>query len=291
MKIDGSTVVCASLGYPNRQSVAPAMHNAGYRALGLNNVFLALEIEPGRLAEAAAGARALGFRGCSVTKPFKESIVPLLDRLDETASAIGAVNTVLNDGGTLVGMNSDWIGAVRAIEGAAGKRGNAEAGASLMPAPGSLAGLRACVVGAGGAGKAIVWALVRAGCRVVLFNRDVEKARAAAAAFSAECGGPPDAVASSGPFDVFVNATSVGMGNAEAGPPFSPLALRAKAIVLDAVIKPRNTALLRAARKAGCVAVPGARMLLYQGLFQFSLFTGREPPAESMRRALDRALS
>ncbi len=286
MRIDGTTVVCASLGYPNKQSISPVLHNAGYRAFGLNNVFLALEVEPDRLEEAVLGARALGFRGCSVTKPFKEAVLPLLDRLDETASAIGAVNTILNEGGVLSGYNSDWIGAVRAIEGAAGVRPSD----GPMPERLSLAGKRACVVGAGGAGKAIVWGLVRAGCRVVLYNRDQDKGRAVAGSLAVEFGGAPSALGEGGPFDILVNATSVGMGDAAAPSPIPASAFRWKPTVLDAVIHPRTTALLRAARAAGCAAVPGAAMLLFQGLFQFELFTGRKPPIETMRRALDRAL-
>ena len=291
MTIGGSTVVCASLGYPNRQSVAPAMHNAGYRARGLDYLFLALEVEPPRLGEAIAGARAFGFRGCSVTKPFKEAVVPFLDRLDETAAAIGAVNTVLNEGGVLTGFNSDWIGAVRAIGEAAGlPSSESGGGASAVPAPGSLSGLRVCVAGAGGAGKAIVWGLKRAGCDVVLFNRDAGKGASVAGALGAGFGGPLSDIPSAGPFDAFVNATAVGMGDPGSPSPIPAAALRAGAVVLDAVIRPRNTTLLREARAAGCRTVPGARMLLYQGLFQFRLFTGAEPPAESMLRALDRAL-
>jgi shikimate 5-dehydrogenase len=105
-----------------------------------------------------------------------------------------------------------------------------------------------------------------------------------------EFGGPPEAVPDAGPFDLLVNATSVGMGDPEAASPIPARALRPKVIVLDAVIRPRNTALLREAKKAGCSAVPGSRMLLYQGLFQFELFTGARPPVDAMRSALDRAL-
>jgi shikimate dehydrogenase len=265
------------------------MHNAGYQALALDFLFLALEVEPALLGQAVAGARALGFRGCSVTKPFKEAVIPLLDHLDGTAAAIGAVNTVLNENGVLSGFNSDWIGAVRAIEEAAGV-GDAGRNSGEAPAPGSLSGLRVCIAGAGGAGKAIAWGLKRAGCTVVLFNRDTRKGKDAADLFGVEFGGASAEIPAAGPFDAFVNATSVGMGDAGAPSPIPPSALRAGNVVLDAVIRPRNTALLRAARAARCRAVPGARMLLYQGLFQFRLFTGVEPPAAAMSRALDRAL-
>ncbi len=280
MTINAETLVCATIGYPNRASRSPVMHNAGLRHLGLPYVYLAFEPRDEDLEDAFRGMRALGIRFFSVTKPHKQAAMAFLDRIDPVAKAIGAVNTVLNDGGTLTGYNSDWIGAADAIQEAA-----------------PLSGKKVLLLGAGGAGRAVAYGCRERGARVYIYNRTRDRAEELAREFGLAGAGGPEDLAREKDWDVIVNATSVGMAGAgsEGGSPAPEGLLRRSAggrpgVVLDAVIFPRETALLKAAKAAGHTAVPGVRMTLLQALFQFRLYTGKEPPAEVMWRALQEAL-
>ncbi len=274
MKIDSSTILCATIAIPNRASRAPLMHNTGFEKLGIPYVYLAFEPSREGLPDAVAGVRGLGIRGFSVSKPFKQDIIPLLDELDPIARGIGAVNTVLNEDGKLIGYNSDWIGAADGI-------------AETMP----VAGKRVLLVGAGGAARAIAYGLREKGAAVTVYNRTPDRARELAESIGVEFGGDLAALraaygTSGADYDVLVNATSVGM---HPGPDESPVpkeVLRPGKVVLDAVIFPMETRLVRDARAADCTVVPGARMLLLQGAFQFRLFTGHEPPLEAMYEAV-----
>lgn len=272
MKVDATYHLCATLGLPNRGSRAPIMHNAGFEHLGLPFVYLAFEPKPEGLADAFRGMRGLGIRGFSVTKPYKEAVIPFLDDLDPVARAIGAVNTVLNDGGRLVGYNSDWVGAVSALEEAS-----------------PIAGKKVVLLGAGGAGRAVAYGLRKAGGLVRVYNRTAEKAASLAKEFGLEGAGTMDDIVPD--WDILVNTTSVGMkGAGEEGK--SPLprgffeGKGGKGVVLDAIVVPRITPLLAEAERAGLATVNGARMTLLQGAFQFKLFTGKDAPLDAMEKAL-----
>jgi shikimate dehydrogenase len=263
-------ILCGSIaGRPGPFGVA--MHNAAYRALGLDFVYVAFATDD--TAGAVAAMRALGIRGLGVTMPHKRRIAPYLDAVDETAQAIGAVNTVVNDDGRLTGYNVDWIGAVRAFREHTG-----------------LAGKRAAVVGAGGGGRSIAYGLVREGCRVTLYNRSEASGRALAEALGIGFGGPPAALAEAATFDLLAHATPVGFHVPE-GTLVPAAALRPGMVVLDAVAMPVETRLLRQARAAGAVAVPGVRMQLHQAARQFELYTGREAPFAVMEEALAAAVT
>ena len=160
------------------------MHRAAYAALGLDAVYLAFDVPPARLPDAIVGARALGVRQLSVSLPHKEAVMPLLDEVDDVARRIGAVNTVLRRGDRLVGSNTDWLGAVRALE-----RERA------------LRGAHAVVLGAGGAARGVVFGLLERGARVTVLNRSPERARELAAALGAHGAGGLDELASA-PCDV-----------------------------------------------------------------------------------------
>ncbi len=259
--------VCASLSrFPS--PLGRAMHEAGYRALGLPFVyvpFACLDL-PGAL----AGVRALAIRGVGVSMPFKVEIVPLLDELDPLARRVGAVNTVVNEGGRLVGHNTDALGARRALEERA-----------------ELAGRAALVLGAGGAARAVALGLAEAGARVALTNRGEGRLRELAASlpgfrtvlWAERAGAARDA-------DLIVNATSLGMADVDPASPLPAEALRPGQTVLDAVFKPAQTALLATARQAGALAVDGTRMLLHQAMAQFTLYTGHPAPREAMEAGL-----
>jgi shikimate dehydrogenase len=267
MKIDAETILCASIAKPNRSTKSPIMHNAGFQHLGLNYTYMAFEVDD--IANALAGMKALGIRGFSVSKPLKVTILPHLDELDDTARAIGAVNTVLNDGGTLRGFNSDWIGAIEALKEKT-----------------SLTGKRVVVIGAGGVARAIVYGLRRSNAEVMIFNRTPEAARDLAVEFGCKTPTDPSNFSALPDYDILVNATSVGFYPGVESTPIQQSSLRPGTVVLDVVFNPLTTRLLREAAEVGCVPVSGARMLVLQGAFQFQLFTSKDAPVEVMEKAL-----
>jgi len=245
------------------------MHRAAYAALGIDAVYLAFDVPPARLAEAILGARALGIRQLSVSIPHKESVIPFLDAVDETARRIGAVNTIVREGERLVGHNTDWIGAVRALE-----------------RERSLAGARAVVLGAGGAARGVVFGLLERGAHVVVLNRTPERAVALARALGAAGGGSLEDLARQ-EFDVLVNTTSVGLRSDESPAPAS--AIPSRALVMDAVYEPERTRLLRDAEARGARTLCGKWMLVLQAAEQLRLWTGRDAPVDVMAEAFDRA--
>ncbi|HEU4407998.1 MAG TPA: shikimate dehydrogenase [Polyangiaceae bacterium] len=263
--------VCASISrFPS--PLGRAMHDAGYRALGLN--FLYVPFACRDIKGAVAGVRALSIRGAGISMPFKVEILPLLDGLDELARRIGAVNTVVNDGGHLVGHNTDAVGARRALE----ERGE-------------LGGRSALVLGAGGAARAIALGLLDAGVRVSVTNRGEDRLRELAASLPGLETLPwADRAAAARDADLVVNATSLGMADVDPASPLPAEALRPGQRVLDAVFKPVQTALLAEAARAGATAIDGTRMLLHQAMAQFTLYTGLPAPQAAMEAGLRSAL-
>ena len=247
---------------------------AGYQALGLNYFYMPFQLVPDQLPGALAGMRALGIRGFGVSMPFKLLVMGHLDRLDPLAEQIGAVNTVVNEGGTLTGYNTDAWGAVEALR-------------EVLP----VAGARVLVVGAGGAARAVVFGLVHAGAIVHVCNRTPEKAEELAAHVGggARSAGALEALTDLEAFDAVVNASSLGMATGSESSPAGPIArsaLRPGLVVMDIVYKPIRTRLLDDAGAAGATTVHGGRMLLHQACRQFELYTGRTAPREVMDGAL-----
>jgi shikimate dehydrogenase len=243
------------------------MHNAAFRALGIDAVYLCFDVPPEALATAVAGMRALGIRQLAISLPHKEAVLEHLDEIDETARRIGAVNTVTLREGQLVGSNTDWLGAVRALEHET-----------------KLADARAVVLGAGGAARAVVFGLLERGSQVTVLNRSPERASALAGELGAQAAGGLDALAST-PHDVLVNTTTVGLrGDAS---PVDAAAISADAVVMDAVYDPEQTRLLRDAAARGARTVTGKWMLVHQAAEQIALWTGRRAPLEVMAEAFD----
>jgi shikimate dehydrogenase len=269
--INGETQLFGIIGNPVHHTLSPVLHNAAFAALGLNCVYVPLPTTG--LAEAVAGLKALGFKGVSVTIPFKEEVLRYVDVLDPVAARIGAVNT-LRFGSSedpadrrTFGSNTDWVGANRAL-------------AEKM----ELKGGRVLMAGAGGAARAIGFGLLAAGAEVLLTNRTREKgielARQLGCAFV-----EPDALAGI-QADALVNATSVGMVPAVEQTPVPAAVLGNFSVVMDIVYAPLATSLLREAREAGCEVIDGLAMLLYQGAAQFELWTGKDAPLAVMRAVL-----
>lgn len=276
-EIDGKTTLVGLVGHPVSHSLSPRMHNASFASLGLNYAYVPLDVVPEDLEVAVKGLRALGFRGFNVTMPHKERVCRLVDRLDEAARVSGAVNTVaVEEDGRLLGMNTDGSGFLLACR---------EAG--LDPA-----GKVALVAGAGGAAAAVAVALLRSGlAELRVANRGPERAGRLRERL-AEAGGRVEVFPLSrieeaaGGADILVNATYLGMRD-EDPLPFPERLLRPGVAVCDAVYRPgRDTALIRAARGRGLVAVPGELMLLYQGVEAQRIWTGVDPDVGAMRRAL-----
>jgi shikimate dehydrogenase len=257
--------LCGSLSL-HAVGTGAAMHLAGYRALSLPFTYVPFEVTD--LDHAIAGMRALGIRGLGISMPYKQRVVPLLDALDPLAARIGAVNTVVNDGGRLLGHNTDAAGAARALE-------------EVRP----LEGARVLLLGSGGAARAIAHAVTDRGATLTIANRDLDKARQLAAVTGATAADLSEAARASA-YDVVVNATSVGMGEVDAASPVPEHAIAPGQTVMDIVYKPMETALVRAAHRRGAVVVHGGRMLLHQAARQFELYTGVPAPLEAMETAL-----
>jgi shikimate dehydrogenase len=246
------------------------MHEAGYRALGLAFTYVPFEVR--ELGDALAGMRGLGIRGFGVSHPFKQDVLPFLNELEPVAQRIGAVNTIVNDGARLVGHNTDWIGATRALE-------------ETRP----VAGARVLLLGAGGAARAIAFGLRERGAQLTIANRSAAKAEALASATGARTAGWQE-TARAGDYDVVLNATSLGQGDGDVTSPVPADAIRPGQVVMDIVYKPVRTPLLESARARGAVTIHGGRMLLYQAAAQFELYTGRPGPLDAMNAALRAAV-
>jgi shikimate dehydrogenase len=257
------------IGYPVSHSLSPRIHLAALRALGLDGSYTALPVSPDQLQETLPSLIAHGYRGLNVTIPHKQAVIPLMDDLSDDARAIGAVNTIIAENGRLSGHNTDAAGFLRGLQ---------EAGFSPH-------GQTALVLGAGGAARAVVYSLQRAGARVTVWNRTAQRAAQLAREFAVDAAGGP-AADLAGTWDLIVNATSVGMiPHGDASPAcLSPDGLRARC-VYDLVYNPRETMLLGQARALRAQVVGGLAMLVYQAAVAFRLWTGCEPPVDVMMQA------
>jgi shikimate dehydrogenase len=264
MAIDGNTWVFGLLGQPVAHSLSPAMHNAAFRELGLNAVYVAFPVVD--LAGAVAGLRGLNIGGVSVTIPFKEEIIPLLDELEAQAAKIGAVNTVVNRDGRLVGYNTDWQGALQALEEKT-----------------EITGIRFLILGAGGAARAIAFGIQEKGGQVALTDLDMAKALALSRKLWVEVVAPDYLEQHAAA--VLINATPVGMEPQSGDIPLDQELLNRYRLVMDIVYRPLETRLLREARQRGCQVIDGLQMLIHQGAAQFELWTGQPAPVEVMARA------
>ncbi|HEV2994036.1 MAG TPA: shikimate dehydrogenase [Acidimicrobiia bacterium] len=264
----GHATVTGIIGLPVGHSRSPAIHNAAYRALGLDWVYVAFPVAVGAVRDALVGLRALGAAGCNVTMPHKAEAARACDELDATAGAVAVVNTVVVRDGELRGAVTDGDGFVDAAR---------EAGVELD-------GARVLLVGAGGSARAVAHALGRAGARVAVAARRPEAACAVAALAPGARPVPwADLDEAVGASDVVVNATPLGMRHE--APPFDAERLSAEQVVVDTVYEPEETPLLAAARARGARALNGLGMLVHQAARSFTLFTGEPAPLEVMRAA------
>ncbi|MBI4178078.1 shikimate dehydrogenase [bacterium] len=262
------------IGYPLHHTLSPAMQNAAFKAAGIDAHYVALSVAPNRIRAALRGLKSSGFAGFNVTVPYKETVLPFLDRISPEARSVGAVNTILARRGRWIGHNTDVHGFRMLI-----RRLKVR-----------LKSARVLVYGAGGAARAVVSALIRDAECVMIQNRTARKARTLRDFFPAPhrrkiiLVRQPEAV--SGPaLDLIVNATSVGLRPADRS--IVPAAvLRKSRAAVDLIYNPPLTHFLRLAAAQGCRSANGFDMLLYQGALAFELWTGRSAPLSAMRRAL-----
>ncbi len=284
MQISGRTKVAAIIGFPVEHSLSPVIHNAAFRSLGLDWIYVPFSVPPVSIREAVEGIRALGIAGVNVTVPHKESIIPYLDSLSPEASLFGAVNTIKNEGGHLKGYNTDGEGFLISMR---------EAG--IEPE-----GMEVLIFGAGGAARAIAGALALNGVKAIhIVNRTEEKGAFLARYFSQHF---PEKRFYYHPFrlqeireilpdmHMLVNATSIGLKE-EDHIPLSFERIKKDAIIADIVYKPSGTDLLSEARKHGFKTLSGEGMLLYQGALSFEIWTGRKAPISVMKEAIKQYFS
>ncbi|QQG40671.1 MAG: shikimate dehydrogenase [Candidatus Levyibacteriota bacterium] len=252
MEINSQTQLCCIIGNPVEHSLSPTIHNAAYDNLGLNFVYLSFRVTD--VKNAIAGIRALGIKGISITIPHKITVMPLLDEIDKSAKEIGAVNTIINNNGKLKGFNTDYKGAIRALEEKT-----------------TLTGKHVVLLGKGGAGKAIAFGLKEKNASVFIVNRAIEKTKVLAEIKKA---------------DILINATPIGMHPKTEESLIPKKYLHKNLIVFDIVYNPKETKLLKYAKEAGCAIVYGYKMLLYQAVSQFELFTNHKAPVAIMEEAL-----
>ena len=274
------------IGYPIGHSISPVFQQAALDYLGIDASYRAHEVAPEGVAEFVNGLRSPGVLGINVTVPHKEAVIPHLDEVDEWASSAGAVNTIVNRDGRLTGHNTDGSGFLRSLREAAG----------FDPT-----GKRVLVLGAGGAARGVVLALVRQQVgHLTIANRTVERAERLAelamnggvegVATGLSNGEAGDAAASA---DLIVNCTTVGMshGPDEQGSPFSREQIPTTVLVNDLVYNPLETPLLREAAAAGASRLGGIHMLVYQGADSFEMWTGQPAPVEVMLEAATKAMA
>jgi len=247
--IDAQTELYGVIGNPVHHSLSPMIHNGAFRRLGWNAVYLAFEVK--NVEEALRGIRGLGVRGVSVTIPFKTEVLPFLDKIEGLAKKVGAVNTIVNRRGRLIGYNTDCEGALEALEEKIDLRGK-----------------RVVLLGAGGAARAIGFGLAERGVPLLVVNRSKGRGRA----LSKELGCDYLAISSLARMkeggveaDIMINATSLGMYPRDGETPLPKELLKKGMMVMDIVYEPLQTRLLREAKKKGCVTVDGLEMLISSG--------------------------
>jgi shikimate dehydrogenase len=280
--ISGKTRVCGVIGDPVEHSVSPSIHNAAYQKLGIDYVYLPFRVVRKNLVNAINGMRALNIRGLNVTIPHKSAVMPLLDKIDELALKIGAVNTIVNDDGMLTGYNTDADGFLN----------------SLLRRGVNVKGQRAVILGAGGAAKAVAFALLEKGTKVYIHNRSLERAtelsRQLETNFKVKVGTFPlekeSLKKSLESADLLINTTSVGMSPEANVTPIPSELLRAGLVVFDVVYNPLKTRLLREGEAAGATTISGIDMLVMQGASAFEKFTAQKAPVDLMKEQAIKSL-
>ena len=282
--ISGKTKVCGVIGDPIEHTMSPVMHNAAFKELGLDYLYVSFRVRKEELGKAVESIRALNIRGLNVTTPHKVAIIPFLDELDPLVERIGAVNTIVNDDGVLTGYNTDATGFLQA----------------LLDKGVEPEGKNTVILGAGGASRAISFILAERGAHLVILNRLLELdwaeelAHRISQVFKKEVRAlelnEKNLEMMLEGADILINATSVGMSPDVDETPVPARLLKTALIVFDIVYNPIQTRLLKEAEAAGAQTIGGLNMLVWQGAIAFEKWTGRKAPLDLMRREVIKAL-
>ena len=283
MNISGHTQPFAVLGHPIGHTLSPVMHNASFAALGLDAIYLAFDVKPERLMTVLPAMRSLGFGGVNLTIPHKEVAFRGLEKLDDSAKLLGAVNTVQFAEDGLIGHNTDGFGFLRALDEAFGR---------------NTRGDSVFVLGSGGAGRAVALMSAQAGAReVTLADLDRARSERVGAEITAHFPGvavkvvstPVEQAAAARKADLVVQATPVGMKATDISL-LPPEAFRPDQRAFDLIYHVAETVFMKAALASGAQASNGLGMLLHQGARAFHIWTGMEPSVAAMRQALEKAV-
>lgn len=282
-EITGTTTLCCLLGHPVQHSISPEMQNTAFDLLGLDYAYVAYDVTEDDLKTAIEAVRVFHIRGCNLTMPLKNAVLPLLDGLSDEARLSGSVNTIVNDGGNLIGHTTDGIGYLDALN---------DAGCDYK-------GKTMTVLGAGGAARSIIVSAALSGVKKLFvckrknetFDETVSFCKAIADASECDIIVCPmredqefhevqDAVSES---DILCNATNVGMGD-DVRTPIRGVSFHPDLFVSDIIYHPEKTTLLKDAEAEGCRTMNGKYMLLYQGAASFWLWTGQEMPTDIIKK-------
>lgn len=281
-KFNNNTQIIGVVGHPIKHSFSPLMHNISFDLLDLNYIYLPFDVPASNLKDALRGMVALGIKGFNVTLPHKEKILSLLKETSEEANIIGAVNTVVNEDGVLHGYNTDVSGIVE----------------TLLPFKDEIAGKTVSVIGAGGAARSAIYALIRhfKPERINIINRTEQTAESLKEYFIAKMLYnelyhyelvPPDLIEVLHDSKLIINATSMGMfPEIDDSPTTIPESFCREQIVFDFIYTPLQTKFLKLAASQGAITVNGLRMLVEQGSRSFELWTGQKMPIDQVHKAL-----
>jgi shikimate dehydrogenase len=280
--ISGKSKVYGIIGDPVEQSISPTVHNAAFKKMGIDSIYVPLLVKSENLPQAIASMKALNLMGLNVTIPHKINVIPLLDKLDAVAQEIGAVNTIVNRNGNLEGYNTDGAGFIKAlsINGIAVENKNV------------------IIIGAGGTARAISFALAEKGASLTIINRTVTKALELVKSFSSHHNwklnvlefNTRNLLSAIKDADILINATNIGMGNYQDISLVNATSLKSKMVVCDVIYNPGKTRLLQAAELNGARIVNGMEMFIQQAALSFEKWTGVKAPIEIMREEALNAL-
>ncbi len=276
--ITAQTKILCVIGYPIEHSMSPIMHNAALQDLELDYAYLAFNVPPNRLKEAVKGIKALNVKGISVTIPHKEIIIKFVGEIDSTAQKIGAINTIKNEDGVLIGKNTDAEGGRKAI----------------LDAGCEITGKNILILGAGGVAKAICYTLAKDANKMVITNRTESRAKKLAMELKKKIKVNAEGTNNSETTlkreikttDILINATSVGMYPQINKLPIKMEILHNQLFVVDLIYNPLETQLIKDAKVIGCRTLGGLDMLVNQGALAFEWWTNKKPNINLMKNKI-----
>ncbi len=273
MKVTGETKLLGFFGSTYKTSKMYAMYNAAIEALGINYIYVPFDVKD--IKTGLEAVKALGIHAVGLTIPYKIETIPYLDELDEESKRIGSVNVVINKNGKLYGGNTDGLGALKALKEKTDVKNK-----------------KVLLLGSGGTTRSIMFALKDEGANITILNRTPKKAQELSKILGSDTQhGGLELLSEVVPkMDIIINTTTIGMeGTGTENQSLVPKSLINKnMVIMDVVGKPKNTKLILDAQSIGAKTVYGYRMLLWQGVYKFKLYTGIEPPIEVMEDAMEK---